>query len=57
MNISDSIIKMTFTLHVEKRYIFPTNNIANQRTVAVGGFGSTVIANGQATAGNTFGRG
>ena len=36
---------------------FGGNNIANQRTVAIGGAGSTVIANGQATAGNTFGRG
>ena len=33
------------------------NNIANQRTVALGGAGSTVIATGQATAGNVFGRG
>ena len=33
------------------------NNIANQRTFAAGGAGSTVIANGQATAGNMFGPG
>ena len=36
---------------------FGGNNIANQRTTAIGGAGSTVIASGTATAGNTFGRG
>ena len=49
---------MGFISLAEKRNIFPTNNIAVQRTVAVGGAGSTVIANGQARAGNVFmGRG